>query len=230
MFLLVVGFASSLQKFPQRRSKGLSHNIRHSKTFCSLVLKFSAPPLATIGCLLFFFKRQTVLRVNVEGASKCLKKIRTGNSDLLSWIKKTLLSVCDKIDEHEKSKDNRLNERLLFVSIGDDCVYVNDEKIVDKKAKLQFAIFRILLDSYVEEFFSGESQYASIQRIDFALKSKGFILEDPENQICGSIYRIRASIKSADKRLTSDSIIESKKWEGYRINDRVFLKKFGVGR
>ena len=88
------------------------------------------------------------------------------------------------------------NGRLPFVSIKNDGFYLNDIKIIDKKAELQFAIFKILVDLYIEEFYTGEIKYISISKIDLLLKSKGFNLEDPEKQIRQNIYIIRNSIKS----------------------------------
>jgi hypothetical protein len=107
-------------------------------------------------------------------------------------------------------------------------MYLNNIKIIDKKAELQFAIFRILIDLYIEEFHAGEMKYISISKINSLLKSMGFNLEDPERQIGISIYRIRTSIKSAFKDLQIHSIIETKKWKGYRLSNQVLLKKNGM--
>jgi hypothetical protein len=90
-------------------------------------------------------------------------------------------------------------------------MYLNDIKIIDKKAELQMAIFKILIDLYVEEFHTNEIKYISISRINSLLKSMGFNLEDPERQICRAIYLIRTSVKSTGIDTKMDSLIESVK-------------------
>jgi hypothetical protein len=41
-----------------------------------------------------------------------------------------------------------------------------------------------------------------------------------------AIYLIRTSVKSTGIDTKMDSLIESVKWKGYRISDRIFLRKF----
>ncbi|GHU00109.1 hypothetical protein FACS1894126_6430 [Alphaproteobacteria bacterium] len=137
-----------------------------------------------------------------------------------------LLYICSKIDAYEKSKENHKSKGSHFVSIREGCIYENDAEIINKEANLQLAIFRVLLHACVDEFFSGEKKYVNVQQIYSALKAEGIFLENPEEQIGRSIYYIRASIKSVHKNLGTNSIIESKKWKGYRINDGVFLERF----
>jgi DNA-binding winged helix-turn-helix (wHTH) protein len=85
------------------------------------------------------------------------------------------------------------------------------------------AIFKILIDLYIEEFYACTIIYISISKIDLLLRAQGFDLEDPEKQIRQNIYYIRNSIKKSGINL---EIIESHKWKGYRINNHIFLKKF----
>ncbi|MDR1235395.1 MAG: hypothetical protein LBJ96_00145 [Holosporaceae bacterium] len=142
-----------------------------------------------------------------------------------------LLNVCKKIDEYEKSKYERLQKKslseneLFFISIKTDGIYLNNVKIIDKKAELQFAIFMILIDLYVEEFFSKEPKYILISQICSKLKFQKKIVGD-EKQIRTAIYYIRASIKAVHKCPKTDSVIESQKWKGYRLSKSIFLRRF----
>jgi hypothetical protein len=118
------------------------------------------------------------------------------------------------------------NSGLPFVSIKNDGFYLNDIKIIDKKAELQMAIFKILIDLHIEEFYTGTIKYISISKIDSLLRTQGFDLEDPEKQIRRAIYLIRTSVKLTGIGTKMDSLIESEKWKGYRISDHIFLRKF----
>jgi hypothetical protein len=115
--------------------------------------------------------------------------------------------------------------KIPFISIGYDGIYLNNVKIIDRKAELQIAIFKILTHLYIEESYEGKIKYISITEISSLLKSRGFILEDPEMQIVESIYRIRSSIKSNFKNSQIHTIIESKKWKGYRLSNQIVLRK-----
>ncbi|GHU20658.1 hypothetical protein FACS189472_12350 [Alphaproteobacteria bacterium] len=110
-----------------------------------------------------------------------------------------LLYICGKIDAYKKAQEVEKpeNERL-FISVRIDGFYLNDAKIVDKKAELQFAILKILIKLSAEELFTGESKYISISQISSILKSQN-IFENDEKQIRSAIYYIRVSIKAAHK-------------------------------
>jgi hypothetical protein len=137
------------------------------------------------------------------------------------------LGICCKIDAYELSRKNTTSQEIqFFVSIKDDGAYLNGVKVIDKAAKLQFAIFKILTDLYFEEFYTAMPKYISISRICSLLESKGMIIDDAENQIRVAIYYIRTSIKTAFKHMKNNSIIESQKWKGYRLSNDVLLKRF----
>jgi hypothetical protein len=88
---------------------------------------------------------------------------------------------------------------------------------------LQLAIFNIFLDLHIKEFLSEEVKYITISQICVLLKEKEILVDD--DQVRNAIYYIRSSIKTAHKHLNTESIIESKKWKGYRLGNGVFLKK-----
>jgi hypothetical protein len=124
----------------------------------------------------------------VTGVPSCLKKISPENINLLSRIRRMLLGVCQKIDAYEQSKKkSQPKDELFFVSIKNDGIYLNDTKIIAEKAGLQFAIFRILLDLYVREFFAAELKYVTIPQIRAILESQKIFVED-EKQIRTAIY------------------------------------------
>jgi hypothetical protein len=70
---------------------------------------------------------------------------------LFNSIKANLAKLCNQVEDLEKSYSRICGKSYNFVSIKDDCIYVNDIKIIDKKAKLQFAIFKILINQYADE-------------------------------------------------------------------------------
>jgi hypothetical protein len=138
-----------------------------------------------------------------------------------------LLNICSKIDVYEESKKKLPSKNeFFFISIKHDGIYLNDIKIIDKKAELQMAIFKILMTYYVEDIFNNTSTYISISKINSSLKNYGISIDDYENQIRKNIYKIRLSIKSAHPQIGKTSIIDSVNWGGYRISDQVFLRKF----
>lgn len=107
------------------------------------------------------------------------------------------------------------------VSVGAGGIYLNNRKFIDKKAELQFAVFNALVDHYFHEFKNG-SEYISIKNMKKKMSDK-FKNSDPI-QISKAIYNIRDTAK---KILGDDnfSIITSEKWQGYRLNDDVFLAR-----
>jgi hypothetical protein len=83
------------------------------------------------------------------------------NTGLLSRIRYVLLNICDKIDQYEESKikSSFRKDEFIFTTIKHDGIYLNDIKIIDRKAKLQFAVFKILIDLHIEEFHEGKFNY-----------------------------------------------------------------------
>ena len=104
--------------------------------------------------------------------------------------------------------------------VKNDGFYLNNIKIVDKKSELQFAIFDILIDHYFYEIKNG-CCYLHIKSICDQLEKKSIFLDNPQNQINNAIYKIRNNIKKITH--INYQIIENKRWEGFRINNEVFL-------
>ena len=137
-------------------------------------------------------------------------------------LKNFLLKICKKIDDYEKSKTKQNDSKnLLFLSFRDDGIYLNDTKIIDKKAKLQIAVYSVLVEHYKNEISCGSS-YLPISKICSDLRKMGIDSCNLESQIHTSIHRIRNSVHKITK---SKDIIESSKWRGYRFHDRVFIER-----
>lgn len=98
-------------------------------------------------------------------------------------------------------------------------MYLNDCKLIDKKAKLQIAIFNILIEHYKNEISFGSS-YLPISKMCSNLKKIGINSYNLDNQIHSSIHRIRNSISTITN---SKNVIVSSKWNGYRFGDQVFI-------
>jgi hypothetical protein len=68
------------------------------------------------------------------------------------------LDICSKIDLHEKSKEKPfLNSKLLFVAIENDDIYLNNVKIIDRKAKKQLIILKFLLKKQLSYLCDSEN-------------------------------------------------------------------------
>ena len=119
-----------------------------------------------------------------------------------------------------------ITENELRVSVGAEGIYLNNKKFIDKKAELQFAVFDALVEHYFHEFKNG-SEYISIKNMKKKMSGK-FKNSDPI-QISKAIYNIRDTAK---KILEDDSysIITSEKWQGYRLNDDIFLARKMMSR
>lgn len=109
-----------------------------------------------------------------------------------------------------------------FIYKKEGVFYINHQKIIDKKSALQFAIFEILIEHYFYEVINGEC-YISLKSMCDMLEEKSIYLDNPQNQISNTIYKIRINIKKTTK--IKQQIIDNKKWEGYRINNAVFLSR-----
>ena len=112
------------------------------------------------------------------------------------------------------------------VSVDAEGIYLNNKKFIDKKAELQFAVFDALVDHYFHEFKNG-SEYISIKNMKKKMSGK-FKNSDPI-QISKAIYNIRDTAKKI-LRNDSYSIITSEKWQGYRLNDDIFLARKMMSR
>ena len=112
--------------------------------------------------------------------------------NVLQILKKFLLSICNLINNYEEiNAKQKLKRNLLFISITDEGIYLNELKIIDKKSKLQVAIFKILLERHVIGYINLSSTGINTIQISNLLREKGFVSFELEKHIRQCIYRIK---------------------------------------
>ena len=88
-----------------------------------------------------------------------------------------------------------IQSNRYYISISSDGIYLNNQKFIDKKAELQFIIFRILLKNFSENIIDYcDVSYVPIREINACLRKRDIFLNDHETQIRKAIY-----IKSANQ-------------------------------
>lgn len=147
----------------------------------------------------------------------CIKKISL-ESDLLKTIQNKLQNICEEIDQCYVFHNNE-DHYQKPLCIRQDGIYLKTQKIVDKKAKLQYSIFLILIDHYFDEFINGPSYIDSSNICSKLFKQHKIDID--EQQLWAAISKIRANVN----KLCNCSVIESKKWEGYRLVDNILLRR-----
>jgi hypothetical protein len=110
------------------------------------------------------------------------------------------------------------------VTARNDGIYLNGIKIINQKAVLQIEIFKILIRHYMNDILNATSTYITISQIASSPEIQKICSDDYENQIRVAIHSIRVFIRANCK--CNDSIIESRKWMGYRLGSNVFLERF----
>jgi hypothetical protein len=156
------------------------------------------------------------------GVSICFKKISSEKNGLLFWIKKALLNVCNRIEAYEKSKKNYTKEELLFVSIKNGCVYINDVKIINEEAEKQFLVFKFLLKNHVLKLLDSQKGGLKVYQIASMLEEGSCDIVS-EKQVRQIIYRIRESITQKCRSFISDEVIQFHPSVGYYLGKKVVL-------
>lgn len=104
-----------------------------------------------------------------------------------------------------------------WISLNNDGFYLNDLKIIDSRAFIQYSIFKIIVENSIKDSLSITKTYLSSKNIIHQLRSQKISIN--ESELIRNIYYIRCSIK----KVCAASIIENKKWQGYRLMEGVFL-------
>ena len=160
---------------------------------------------------------------DIRRSGLCLKKI-SDVSAILRSIKELLLRICKRIDDYEQSRINIRNNDLIFVSFKSDGVYLNKSKLIDKRATLQIAIMRTLMEKHLLGILHGTDTGLNTLQISSALKQAGFKSFDLELHIRQSIYRIRRSLSAKYDPNVCEKFIHSSKGSGrYKIGKNVVL-------
>jgi hypothetical protein len=142
----------------------------------------------------------------------------------LQWIKSALLDICSKIDLYEESKKkSSLKNDFFFISIKHDGIYLSDIKIIDKKAELQMAIFKILLRHHTLSSIESKRSSLNAYQIAAELEKQGFAITDVERQIRQAIYKIKTNILKSHDRRAFEEVILSQIGYGYYIGKNVVI-------
>ncbi len=154
----------------------------------------------------------------------CLKKIDL-TLTFLQLIRKILLAICCKIDAQEKPKEKKkTKDNLFFVSFLSDGVYLNDTKIIDKKADLQIAVFKILMEKHIIGNLHSAPAGLNTYQISVALEKIGYQSFELEKHVRQSIYKIKKNISRKYGNCTGESILQSSKLSGaYKLAKNVVL-------
>ncbi|MBR1734634.1 MAG: hypothetical protein IJ730_04200 [Alphaproteobacteria bacterium] len=142
--------------------------------------------------------------------------------------------MCKRIEALEKlRKKPKTKKELLFVSFQNDNLYINDLKIIDKKAKLQIAILKILMEKHIVGSLRGSSTGLNTIQIVESLKKEKLqekngtyidMLFDAEDQVKRHIYRIKKSIAAKLGKHIGENFIQSAKVaKKYKLNENVVL-------
>lgn len=135
------------------------------------------------------------------------------------------MRICKKIDDYEQSKiKQNINDEILFISFRCDGVYLNGSKLIDKRAKLQIAILKILIENHlIGNLHSIHTGLNTIQ-ISSILEKQGFLLFDLEKYVRQSIHRIKKSVSDKYGKKISENFIQSSKISGqYKLSKNVVL-------
>ena len=143
----------------------------------------------------------------------------------LQDIRNFLLKIFKKIDDYDKGRTKQnINNNLLFISFLDDGVYLNDVKIIDKRAVLQITILKILLEKHILGNLYSISTGLTSHKISSILITKGVSSFDLEKQIRQSIYRIKKNVsKNYDIEIGARFIQSSQVSNAYKLDKNIRL-------
>lgn len=142
----------------------------------------------------------------------CLKK-NISSSSIVSHIKGALQQLCKELDKYQ---DTNVSE-FLQISVEQDGIYLNAEKIIDKKAKLQYSVFLVLVEHYSHEVINGPSYISSSEICSKLLERYKIDIDEQRLRIL--IYKMRLSFK----RTTNSQLIVSENWHGYRLHGDIMI-------
>lgn len=148
----------------------------------------------------------------------CTKKIshESGEAGFLKIVQDKLKNVCKEIDQYYIVHSNEnCDQRPVYIK--QDGVYLDTKKIIDKRAKLQYSVFLILVDHYFHEILNGSSYISSSEICSKLLKQYRIDIDEQRLRIL--IYKMRLNFK----KTTNSQIIISENWRGYRLHDEIML-------
>lgn len=128
------------------------------------------------------------------------------------------------IENYEKKQARWNIDNFIFIAFKQDGVYLNGAKLIDKRAKLQIAILKILMEKHlIGNLYSSRTGLNTVQ-ISSILETLGFSYFDLEKYVRQSIHRIKKNISEKHNPEISENFIQSSKLTGqYRLGKNVVL-------
>ncbi|MDR1334517.1 MAG: hypothetical protein LBJ71_04850 [Holosporaceae bacterium] len=113
---------------------------------------------------------------------------------------------------------------MLFAAIKNDGIYLNDIRVIDKKAKKQLTVFKFLLKkqlSYLCDSENVASQWHHIAaQLEIGDANKGIVDEQQVKQI---IYIIRKNVANKHNESIANEFIQYDDLYGYHLGRKVTL-------
>lgn len=141
-------------------------------------------------------------------------------------MKKLLLQAFVNVKAYKEAqkKPKKEEQDLLFISFHDDGVYLNNLKIIDKRAVLQIAVLKLLIEKSLIGRLNSTSTGVNTYQLSTAIKKKGFQSFDSEKNIRQSIYQIKRNVSQKFGKQIGDNFIQSSTISGqYRLGKNVVL-------
>lgn len=151
--------------------------------------------------------------------------VSINNNNIFSRLKKFYKKICTRIDNKKKLTEYNLKHDFLVISLRDNCIYLNNEKLIDKKSLLQQAILKILLKQHLSGYIDATSQgLNTLQILDLLDDSKSFQTDEPDKQIKQAIFIIKKKVATLYGKKIGEKFILSSKYSGqYRLGRNVTL-------
>lgn len=135
-----------------------------------------------------------------------------------------MLKICKEIGEYETIKKKQDTNDLIFVSFQKDGVYLNGAKLIDKRAKLQIAILKILMEKHLIGNLHSTHTGLNTLQISLYLEKEGFSSFDLAKYVRQSIHRIKKSSAEKYNKQIGENFIQSSKISGqYKLGKNVVL-------
>jgi hypothetical protein len=158
-----------------------------------------------------------IKKISHKSVDTALSKLEYDTSSILKNIKE----IRENVLRFENSQEN--HAKFSDVSIIQKTAFINGIPIISERARLQFAIFKILYDSHRKHYFEEQTVFIKAEEIADTLGKEGFYVCDVKGQIRRKIQKIQKEIQN---KLQTEIIISSK-WNGYAIKENVVIKKGG---
>jgi hypothetical protein len=143
----------------------------------------------------------------------------------LDRLATALDDISKRIRNYLEKQNDKNVAKLYFIIIKGDSIFINNIKIISKKAKLQFIIFELLLEHYFETYVMkrNANEFLSVRDLMKSIESKYKLTISQESQIRRSLNALKENIES--KLGDQNPIIETVPWKGHRLN--INLVKLG---